>query len=91
LSGACSCRRTGTHFAGTCAGILAFAEDAAGFDRAEEGSCRGRMQRVDLLFEHDPFRKPVPTFRDHALLLVEDNGHCGGSMVTFTGLYRRGR
>lgn len=24
-----------------------------------------------------------------ALLLVEDNGGCGGSMVTFTGLYRR--
>jgi hypothetical protein len=24
-----------------------------------------------------------------ALLLVEDNGACGGSMVTFTGLYRR--
>jgi hypothetical protein len=24
-----------------------------------------------------------------ALLLVEDNGHCGGSSVTFTGLYRR--
>jgi hypothetical protein len=24
-----------------------------------------------------------------ALLVVEDNGHCGGSMVTFTGFYRR--
>jgi hypothetical protein len=24
-----------------------------------------------------------------ALLLVEDNMQCGGSMVTFTGLYRR--
>jgi len=23
------------------------------------------------------------------LLVVEDNGHCGGSMVTFTGFYRR--
>jgi hypothetical protein len=26
-----------------------------------------------------------------ALLVVEDNGHCGGSMVTFTGFYRRTR
>jgi hypothetical protein len=26
-----------------------------------------------------------------ALLVVEDNGHCGGSMVTFTGFYRRGK
>jgi hypothetical protein len=25
------------------------------------------------------------------LLLVEDNGGCGGSMVTLTGLYRRQR
>src|SRR5439155_6740706 len=25
LSGACSCRRTGTHFAGTCAAVLALA------------------------------------------------------------------
>src|SRR5260370_34605865 len=24
-----------------------------------------------LLFEHDLFRKPVPTFRDHALYLVD--------------------
>jgi hypothetical protein len=23
------------------------------------------------------------------LLVVEDNGRCGGSMVTFTGFYRR--
>src|SRR6516225_377831 len=26
-----------------------------------------------------------------ALLVVEDNGHCGGSMVTFTGFYRRNK
>ena len=25
------------------------------------------------------------------VLVVEDNGHCGGSMVTFTGFYRRTR
>jgi hypothetical protein len=24
-------------------------------------------------------------------LVVEDNEHCGGSMVTFTGFYRRAR
>jgi hypothetical protein len=23
------------------------------------------------------------------LLVVEDDGHCGGSFVTFTGFYRR--
>jgi hypothetical protein len=53
-------------------GILAFADDGEKpFDKAEEGDCQVRMQRVG------------------ALLLVEDNGYCGGSMVTFTGLYRR--
>jgi hypothetical protein len=25
------------------------------------------------------------------LLVVEDNGYCGGSAVTFTGFYRRER
>ena len=53
-------------------GILAFADEGKiAFDKASEGSCKVRMQRVG------------------ALLLVEDNGGCGGSMVTFTGLYRR--
>jgi hypothetical protein len=53
---------------------LSFAEDGTvEFDKAEEGSCQVRMQRLG------------------ALLLVEDNGACGGVMVTFTGLYRRER
>jgi hypothetical protein len=53
-------------------GILAFADDGGvAFDKASEGDCLVRMQRIG------------------ALLLVEDNGACGGSMVTFTGLYRR--
>ena len=32
---------------------------------------------------------PVRMQRIGAWLLVEDNQRCGGSMVTFTGLYRR--
>src|SRR5690348_1502826 len=28
--------------------------------------------RCDLCWAHDLFRKPVPTFRDHALMLVVD-------------------
>jgi hypothetical protein len=53
---------------------LSFAEDGTvEFDKAEEGACQVRMQRLG------------------ALLLVEDNGACGGVMVTFTGLYRRER
>ena len=53
-------------------GVIAFAEDGTvPFDKAEEGQCLVRMQRVGLW------------------LLVEDNQQCGGSMVTFTGLYRR--
>jgi hypothetical protein len=27
--------------------------------------------------------------RVEALLVVEDNGGCGGALVTFTGFYRR--
>ena len=55
-------------------GILAFADDGrVAFDKAEEGSCRVRMQRL----------------REY--LVVEDDGGCGGVMVTFTGLYRRKR
>jgi hypothetical protein len=41
------------------------------FDRAADGQCMVRMQRVGIW------------------LLVEDNQQCGGSKVTFTGLYRR--
>ena len=53
-------------------GMIAFADDGSGpFEKAEEGQCLFRMQRVGLW------------------LLVEDNMQCGGSMVTFTGLYRR--
>jgi hypothetical protein len=51
---------------------IAFVEDGSvPFDRAEDGQCMVRMQRVGMW------------------LLVEDNQQCGGSMVTFTGLYRR--
>jgi len=53
-------------------GMIAFADDGTTpFEKAEDGQCLVRMQRVG------------------ALLLVEDNMQCGGSMVTFTGLYRR--
>ena len=53
-------------------GMIAFVEDGSvPFDKAEDGQCMVRMQRVGIW------------------LLVEDNMQCGGSMVTFTGLYRR--
>ena len=53
-------------------GMIAFVEDGSiPFDKAEDGQCMVRMQRVGIW------------------LLVEDNQQCGGSMVTFTGLYRR--
>jgi hypothetical protein len=53
--------------------MIAFVEDGSvPFDKAEDGQCMVRMQRVGIW------------------LLVEDNEQCGGSMVTFTGLYRRG-
>ena len=52
--------------------MIAFADDGTTpFEKAEDGQCLVRMQRVG------------------AWLLVEDNMQCGGSMVTFTGLYRR--
>ena len=52
--------------------MIAFADDGSTpFEKAEEGQCLVRIQRVG------------------AWLLVEDNMQCGGSMVTFTGLYRR--
>ncbi len=55
-------------------GILAFADDGATpFDKAAEGTCLLRMQRID------------------ALLVVEDNFQCGDGMVSFTGVYQRGR
>jgi hypothetical protein len=53
-------------------GMIAFVDNGSiPFDRAEDGQCMVRMQRVGIW------------------LLVEDNQQCGGSMVTFTGLYRR--
>jgi hypothetical protein len=53
-------------------GVIVFADDGTTpFEKAEDGQCLVRMQRVG------------------AWLLVEDNMQCGGSMVTFTGLYRR--
>jgi hypothetical protein len=46
-------------------GMIAFADDdTTPFEKAEDGQCLVRMQRVG------------------ALLLVEDNMQCGGSMVT---------
>jgi hypothetical protein len=53
-------------------GMIAFVDDGTTpFEKAEEGQCLVRLQRVGVW------------------LLVEDNMQCGGSMVTFTGLYRR--
>jgi hypothetical protein len=40
-------------------------------------------------FESDKAECQVRMQRVGAYLVVEDNGGCGGSMVTFTGLYRR--
>jgi hypothetical protein len=55
-------------------GILAFVDgEDTPVDKAKEGDCLVRMQRVD------------------ALLVVEDNGQCGGVMVTFAGFYQRKR
>ena len=52
--------------------MIAFVDDGTTpFEKAEDGQCLVRMQRVG------------------AWLLVEDNMRCGGSTVTFTGLYRR--
>ena len=52
--------------------MIAFVDDGTPpFEKAEEGQCLVRLQRVGVW------------------LLVEDNMQCGGSMVTFTGLYRR--
>jgi hypothetical protein len=55
-------------------GILQFADDgSAAFNRASD-EAGNCLVRMQ---------------RIGALLVVEDNGHCGGSMVTFTGFYRR--
>jgi hypothetical protein len=55
-------------------GVVAFVDgDDKPFDKAEEGDCQVRMQRVGTV------------------LVVEDNGACGGNMVTFTGFYQRKR
>lgn len=40
-------------------------------------------------FESEKAECRVRMQRVGAYLVVEDNGGCGGSMVTFTGLYRR--
>ena len=40
-------------------------------------------------FDSDKAECQVRMQRVGAYLVVEDNGGCGGSMVTFTGLYRR--
>jgi hypothetical protein len=55
-------------------GILQFGDDGnAAFDRSSD-EAGSCLVRMQ---------------RIAALLVVEDNGHCGGSMVTFTGFYRR--
>jgi hypothetical protein len=55
-------------------GILQFGDDgSAAFDRPSD-EAGSCLVRMQ---------------RIAALLVVEDNGHCGGSMVTFTGFYRR--
>jgi hypothetical protein len=57
-------------------GLLRFAEDGkAPFDAANS-EAGSCLVRMQRIAE---------------LLVVEDNGHCGGSMVTFTGFYRRTR
>jgi hypothetical protein len=55
-------------------GLIKFADDgSASFDVASDEAGRC-LVRMQRIAE---------------LLVVEDNGHCGGSMVTFTGFYRR--
>jgi len=55
-------------------GLLRFADDGkAAFDQAS-------AEAGNCLVRMQRFAE---------LLVVEDNGHCGGAMVTFTGFYRR--
>jgi hypothetical protein len=41
------------------------------------------------LFEHDLFRKPVPTFRDHALGVTVAEAALGTSVPSFPFRFRR--
>jgi len=55
-------------------GLLQFADDGSVRFDAANSEAGGCLVRMQRIAE---------------LLVVEDNGHCGGSMVTFTGFYRR--
>jgi hypothetical protein len=57
-------------------GLLQFADDGhASFDAAS-AEAGNCLIRMQRIAE---------------LLVVEDNSHCGGALVTFTGFYRRSR
>jgi hypothetical protein len=55
-------------------GLLQFAEDGRAAFNAASAEAGICLVRMQRIAE---------------LLVVEDNGHCGGALVTFTGFYRR--
>jgi hypothetical protein len=55
-------------------GLLQFADDGSAAFNAASAEAGNCLVRMQRVAE---------------LLVVEDNGHCGGAMVTFTGFYRR--
>jgi hypothetical protein len=55
-------------------GLLQFADDGRAAFNAANSEAGNCLVRMQRIAE---------------LLVVEDNGHCGGAMVTFTGFYRR--
>ncbi len=57
-------------------GLVQFAEDGSASFDAENAQAGSCLVRMQRIAE---------------LLVVEDNGHCGGAMVTFTGFYQRKR
>jgi hypothetical protein len=57
-------------------GLLQFADDGKTAFDAANADAGSCLVRMQRIAE---------------LLVVEDNGHCGGSMVTFTGFYQRKR
>jgi len=55
-------------------GLIQFADDGSTSFDAASAEAGSCLVRMQRIAE---------------LLVVEDNGHCGGSLVTFTGFYRR--
>ncbi|MBO0716357.1 MAG: hypothetical protein J2P55_03340 [Rhizobiales bacterium] len=55
-------------------GVVQFADDGSASFDAASAEAGNCLVRMQRIAE---------------LLVVEDNGHCGGAMVTFTGFYRR--